>query len=214
MLLVRHGETQANLDGIYHGRLDSPLTGRGREQALRIGGHLASMAGAARFRIVASPQPRAVQTAHIIADCLGSAIADILLDDRLREVSIGAWEGLSHAEIEKLEPGTFDNDGRHDWFFRAPGGEPYESFSARVADWLREFSATPSRVVVTHGIVGRVLRGIYAGLPRLEALALPIPQDRIFRLSDGAIEEILIETNGTAVRPASAEANGAQRAGS
>jgi hypothetical protein len=39
-------------------------------------------------------------------------------------------------------------------------------------------------------VVTRVLRGLYAGLPRAAALRLPVPQDRIFRLGDGSIEEI------------------------
>ena len=208
MLLVRHGETQANLNGIYHGGLDSPLTGRGIEQALTIGLHIARMAGADEFRMVASPQPRALRTAQLIRDCLGGGSLDIRLDERLREVSIGGWEGLSHAEIEKLAPGVFDEDGRHEWFFRAPGGETYAGFSARIADWLREYAETPSLVVVTHGIVGRVLRGLYAGLPRLEALALPIPQDRVFRLSHGIIEEILVDADGKAARLESSRQQG------
>ena len=200
MLLVRHGETQANLDRVYHGRLDSPLTDRGVEQALAIGRHIASMAGAREFRIVASPQPRARRTAQIIGQCLGNVTPDIALDDRLREVSIGSWEGLKYEEIAKLAPGTFDGDGLYAWCFRAPGGETYDGFSARIAGWLREFAGDPSLVVVTHGIVARVLRGLYAGLPRLEALALPIPQDRIFQLSRGIIEEIAIDTGRKSVR--------------
>jgi broad specificity phosphatase PhoE len=200
MLLVRHGETQANLNRVYHGRLDSPLTDRGVEQARAIGRHIASMAGAREFRIVASPQPRARQTAQIVCECLGKGTSDIALDDRLREVSIGSWEGLNHEEIAKLAPGAFNGDGRYAWCFRAPGGETYDRFSARIAGWLREFAGDPSLVVVTHGIVARVLRGLYAGLPRLEALALPIPQDRIFHLSRGVIEEIVINTGRKSVR--------------
>jgi broad specificity phosphatase PhoE len=47
-------------------------------------------------------------------------------------------------------------------------------------------------IVVSHGVVARVLRGLYASLPRAVALSLPVPQDRIFRLADGTIEEIVI----------------------
>jgi hypothetical protein len=84
--------------------------------------------------------------------------------------------------------------------FRAPEGEPYESFSARIENWLRESDGDPNLIVVTHGIVARVLRGLYTGLPRLAALSLPIPQDRIYRLSHGAIEEIVIEGAPTTIR--------------
>lgn len=43
---------------------------------------------------------------------------------------------------------------------------------------------------MARGIVTRVLRGVYAGLTRIAALRLPVPQDRVFRLADGAIDEI------------------------
>jgi broad specificity phosphatase PhoE len=45
---------------------------------------------------------------------------------------------------------------------------------------------------VTHGVVKRILRGLYAGLSPAVAMRLPVPQDRIFRLADGAIEEITV----------------------
>ena len=47
-------------------------------------------------------------------------------------------------------------------------------------------------IVVTHGVVTRILRGLYAGLPRAAAMRLPVPQDRIFRLAQGTIEEIAV----------------------
>lgn len=171
MLLVRHGETQANLNRVYHGRLDSPLTERGVEQTQAIGRHLALQGDVKPFRIVASPQPRAQRTAEIIRECLGDGATAISPDDRLCEVSIGGWKGLNHQEIEKLAPGTFGGDGRYEWCFRAPDGETYEGFSTRVADWLREAADDPSLIIVTHGIVARVLRGLYAGLSRLAALS-------------------------------------------
>jgi broad specificity phosphatase PhoE len=200
MLLVRHGQTEANLNRIHHGRLDSPLTDRGVEQAQAIGTHIAMLADAKPFRMIASPQPRARRTAEIIRQCLGAPAPALSIDDRLREVEIGDWDGLTQEKIELIAPGTFDGDGRYEWCFRAPGGETYEGFSGRIADWLKEAADDPSLIVVTHGIVARVLRGHYAGLPRLAALSLPIPQDRIFRLSQGAIEEIMIEAGRRAVR--------------
>jgi broad specificity phosphatase PhoE len=114
----------------------------------------------------------------------------VRLDDRLCEVSIGGWEGLSQAEIIALAPGTFDGDGRHNWCFCAPNGETYAEFEARLAGWLSEISDHLALIIVTHGIVARVLRGLYGGLPRSPALSLPIPQDRVFRLADGKIEII------------------------
>ena len=201
MFLVRHGETQANLNRIYHGRFDSPLTERGVGQAQAIGRYLAASPVAGSLRIISSPQPRAHRTAEIIRDCLDDRNpAPITLDERLCEVSIGSWEGRGHKEIAALAPGTFDGDGRHVWCFCAPDGETYDEFSARAGEWLRETGDDPSLIVVTHGIVGRVLRGLYASLPRLTALSLPVPQNQIFHLSRGAVEEIIIEGAPTIVR--------------
>jgi probable phosphoglycerate mutase len=112
-------------------------------------------------------------------------------DDRLREISLGSWDGLDRAEIAALRPGIFDGDNYHEWYFATPDGETYDAFAGRIAAWLAEARDRPL-IVVTHGIVTRVLRGLYASLPRGEALRLPVPQDRIFQLANGSIEEIAV----------------------
>jgi probable phosphoglycerate mutase len=77
-----------------------------------------------------------------------------------------------------------------EWYFRTPDGESYEGFAGRIAAWLAELGDGPI-ITVSHGVVTRVLRGLYAGLPRPDALRLPVPQDCIFRLADGVIEDIV-----------------------
>jgi probable phosphoglycerate mutase len=188
--LVRHGETEWNLARRYQGWGDSPLTRRGVAQAEAIGRALARLPEVADAAILSSPLGRARRTAELIQAALAS-IAPIAFDERLREISIGAWDGLDRDEIAALQPGIFDGDGRHEWYFRTPDGERYETFAGRIGAWLGE-QADGVRIVVAHGIVTRVLRGLYAGLPRAVALSLPVPQDRIFRLADGQIEEIVV----------------------
>jgi broad specificity phosphatase PhoE len=166
MMLVRPGETVANLEQRYHGRLDSPLTERGIAQAQAIGWRLRTLIEASSLEIVSSPQPRAHRTAEIIRECFEGTAPPLRLDERLSEVSIGGWEGLSQPGIIALAPGTFDGDGRHDWCFRAPDGETYDAFEAPISEWLAETIDHPALVVVTHGIVARVLRGLYAAMPR------------------------------------------------
>jgi broad specificity phosphatase PhoE len=188
--LVRHGETEWNRTRRYQGWSDSPLTERGLAQAEAIGHLLCGLPEAQSAELVASPIGRAHHTAEIIRECLGHA-APLRLDDRLREISLGSWDGLDHAEIAALRPGIFDGDGYHGWYFATPDGETYDTFAGRIATWLAEAGKGPL-IVVTHGIVTRVLRGLYAGLPRAEALRQPVPQDRIFRLANGTIEEIAV----------------------
>jgi broad specificity phosphatase PhoE len=188
ILLVRHGETEWNLQRRFQGRFDSPLTERGLAQAHAIGQLIAEMPNAAAARIVASPLGRARRTAEVIGDHLRAA-SELVIDDRLREISIGSWDGLTYRNIEMRSPGIFDGDGRHEWYFRAPDGDSYEAFTVRISEWLKEVAETRLLVAVTHGIVSRVARGLYARLPRATALMLPVPQDKIFGLSGGAIEE-------------------------
>jgi probable phosphoglycerate mutase len=189
ILLVRHGETEWNRARRYQGWSDSPLTPQGVAQAEALGRRLAALPEAAAAEIVASPIGRARRTAEIIAECLGRKTA-VRFDDRLREISLGSWDGLDRREIEARAPGLFaTDDGRWEWYFGTPDGETYDGFAGRIAGWLAELGDAPA-IVVCHGIVTRVLRGLYAGLPRGEALRLAVPQDRIFRLAGGAIEEI------------------------
>jgi probable phosphoglycerate mutase len=189
IFLVRHGETEWNLQRRVQGRFDSPLTERGIAQARAVGRLAAALPDAGSIRIVASPQGRARRTAEIIAEEF-AVVPRLLVDDRLREISVGSWDGLTYREIALRYPGIFDGRGRHEWYFRSPDGDTYEAFAGRVAAWLNEVVEARLLVAVTHGIVSRVLRGLYAGLPRETALTLPVPQDKVFRLSAGVIEEI------------------------
>jgi broad specificity phosphatase PhoE len=189
LLVVRHGETEWNLQRRYQGRSDSPLTERGIAQARAIGQLFASLPEIASAGIVASPIGRARSTAELICEHLPPSAA-LHLDDRLCELSLGSWDGLTYQQIEMRVPGVFDGDGRHEWYFRSPDGERYHAFAARLSAWLKDWDERRVLVVVTHGIVTRVLRGLYAGLPRAVALMLPVPQDKVYRLSGGAIEQL------------------------
>jgi probable phosphoglycerate mutase len=189
IFLVRHGETEWNRSRRYQGWSDSLLTERGIAQAEAIGRRLRALPEAAAAEIVSSPLGRTRRTAEIIAECVGRR-APLRFDDRLKEISLGSWDGLHRNEIAALSPGIFDHD-YFEWYFRTPDGETYDGFAARVGGWLADAGDGPL-IVVAHGIVTRVLRGLYAGLPRAVALSLPVPQDRIFRLAGGAIEDIAV----------------------
>ena len=185
IFLVRHGETEWNRARRYQGWSDSPLTERGLGQAAALGRRLAALPEVAEAEIVASPIGRARRTAEIIAECLGHS-APLRCDDRLREISLGSWDGLDRTEIMARMAARFEE---FEWYFDTPDGETYDAFAGRIAAWLAELDDTPV-IAVCHGVVTRVMRGLYAGLPRASALRLPVPQDRIFRLAGGTIAEI------------------------
>jgi broad specificity phosphatase PhoE len=185
ILLVRHGETEWNRARRYQGWSDSSLTEIGLAQAAALGRRLRAMPEAADAEIVASPLGRARRTAEIIAKCLGRT-GPPRLDERLREISLGAWDGLLRKEVRQRLGAGF---AEYEWYFQTPHGESYDEFAGRIAAWLDDVGDRPV-IAVCHGVVTRVLRGRYAGLPRAAALRLAVPQDRIFRLAGGAIEEI------------------------
>jgi probable phosphoglycerate mutase len=187
-LLIRHGETQWNAERRYQGQLDSPLTGRGIAQAEAIGRRLAELRELTSAPVVASPLGRARHTAEII--CAKLNRTGFETDDRLREITLGSWDGLFRDEIAALSPGIFDTHGPSEWYFHSADGERYAAFEARLAGFLGDARGRPMLIIVAHGVVSRVLRGLYAGMSREQALRLPVPQDRIFRLSEGRIEEL------------------------
>jgi probable phosphoglycerate mutase len=190
LLLIRHGETEWNVTRRYQGQLDSPLTERGVAQAAAIGRRVSELPEFDAAPVVASPLGRARQTAEII--CARRRRRAFETDDRLREITLGSWDGLYRDEIAARSPGIFETHGSYEWYFHSADGERYDAFHARLAAFLQDALTRPMLIIVAHGVVSRVLRGLYAGLPRDAALSLPVPQDRIFRLAEGRIEELQV----------------------
>ena len=187
--LVRHGQTEFNREGRLQGSLDSPLTALGEAQARAIGRRLAELTSA-DTAIISSPQGRARRTAALLRES-GGFSAEIELDPRLAEVSLGGWDGLTRTQIADADPGFSFEPPPPDWYFRSPDGESYADVATRVGDWVETFRRHPSDlIVVSHGVAGRVLRGIYAGTPVEEALRFPVPQDAIFQLHQERIERL------------------------
>jgi len=187
--LIRHGQTAFNLARRYQGGLDSPLTRLGEDQAARVGRRLGELL-APETPMVCSPLGRARRSAEIIR-AAGGFTGPFAEDARIREISLGEWDGLTDEDIEFAFPGARDGTTRWNWHFRAPRGERLEGFTARLSEWLEAALAGPLPVIaVSHGLAGRVLRGLYAGMDPDEALKLDVPQDAFFRLADGAVERI------------------------
>jgi probable phosphoglycerate mutase len=156
LFILRHGETEWNREGRLQGHLDSPLTHLGRAQAARQAAILARVLPRGA-RALTSDSLRARETARI---ALRGLALPVDADPRLREVALGAWQGLTIAEVRA---GADGEGPRHAWKFEAPGGERLDALAARAAAVLAEI-AGPT-VIVTHGLTSRVLRCLALGLP-------------------------------------------------
>ena len=136
----------------------------------------------APFEIHVSPLGRALETAARIA----LAVPFIARGDaRLMEVTTGSWDGMTLYEIDIEYPGALEGADAFDWYFRSPDGETFDSGCARVKSWLSGISMPT--IAVSHGLTGRLIRGIYLGMSRKEMLELPVPQDGFYRLEHGQV---------------------------
>jgi probable phosphoglycerate mutase len=188
---ARHGETTWNLEGRMQGHLDAPLTTRGLREARRDGAALRSLIeGDEPYALIFSPLGRTRETAKIIAEETRQYLSTQRSDFRLREVSWGEWDGLTITEIKTRFPEKWQAHLADRWNVGAPGGESYRVLYERVADWLDSVRNEPRLIVVSHGALGRVLRGIYLGLKPDEVLQLKEPQDALIRLAQGTVATI------------------------
>ncbi len=150
LILIRHGETLWNTERRMQGQLDSALTERGVWQACRLGERLQALPFTTLY---SSDLPRARLTAQGIADVTGHAIID---DERLRERHFGLFEGMTRAEMEKLDPEIYVRFMSRDPHYAVPGGESPAGFFARCRAVLEELAtrhAGETIAIVTHGLV-------------------------------------------------------------
>jgi len=150
LILVRHGETEGNVQQVWHGALDSPLTPRGQLQVSATAERIAQLhhhAPIAAFYV--SPLPRAQRTAAAIATAIGLAP---IIDVGLREFDLGAWEGRTFVELRNQE--NLWERWRQDPSFTPPHGESPRSFHARVVATMTRLAANhvgQTILIVTHG---------------------------------------------------------------
>ena len=191
--LFRHGETVWNAERRAQGLLDSPLTAAGREQARSMGralGRELRSAGHSPSSVIvrASPLGRVRETLAIATEAAGLGHDEGSFDHRLREMSWGDWDGLNGAEIEARWPGAMAARRLDHWHYQPPNGENYVMAVERARPALDDIVMLAMEqpvAVFAHGAIGRVLRGLFLGVPEVEILAMDQPQDAFYRLHGG-----------------------------
>jgi broad specificity phosphatase PhoE len=169
--LIRHGEITQSEPRRFIGQSDIPLTDFGREQASRMGDFLASQSV---DRVVCSPLSRCLESANTICERLDGYLR--VLPD-LCEISLGAWEGLSVAEVRARFPGVYEARGMNLAGFRPQGGESF-------VDLLRR--SWPAFESIVYGEDERVAIIAHSGVNRvLLCRILDIPLGNLLRLEQG-----------------------------
>jgi glucosyl-3-phosphoglycerate phosphatase len=157
LVLLRHGLTPWNAERRFQGHADIELTETGHTQAAAAAQVLASYAP---VQLWCSDLSRAVQTAEYVAEA--TQLVPVL-DERLREIHVGDFEGKTHPEI-------LEEYGPEPWDYAAYGGESDAALAARVAGTLLEIAAglgpQETAVVVSHGHAIRSGAAAYLGIDR------------------------------------------------
>ncbi len=168
---IRHGETDWNAEGRWQGRAPIPLNATGRAQAEAVGRWLA--AHGPRLEILySSPNVRAWQTAQaVVAAYAASGHAlELVGDERLQEVDVGDWQGLTRAEVEAWD-GEYFARHRADWHnVPTRGGESRVQLKARACAAFEEITARHAGQIVgivSHGgTLGMLIEGLFGVIER------------------------------------------------
>jgi probable phosphoglycerate mutase len=190
LLLVRHGETVWNQENRWQGQADTPLSETGREQARRLAQRLRAEGRPVRA-IYASDLSRAFHTAEILGEVLGVPPTP---DVGWREMDIGAWSGLTTAEVIARHAGEWERLRAGEDLPRG-GGETFAQFQERIvrsAERLRVQHSEEQIVIVTHGGAVRAFL--------LHCRGLDVSQFRqIDKIGNTGLSEVTLSASGGAV---------------
>jgi probable phosphoglycerate mutase len=187
---IRHGETEWNADGRLQGTQDIPLNDLGRQQAADAGSILADLfardeRSGQSLAFVASPLGRARSTMELVRCALELPPADYSIDDRLREIGYGDWEGSTLKQMQASDPEVFARRQADKWTVPPPGGESYAAVQMRMRDWYD--SLLVDTVAVAHGGTARALMVALGIETSASAADLTIEQGAVYVFGDGGL---------------------------
>lgn len=188
LILVRHGQTDANAAGLLLGRTDPPLNDVGRAQAAEIAARV-SVYGPER--VITSPLLRTVETAEIVGAACGLSVT---VEDRLVEVDYGEYDGLPFADL----PSDLVRRWRTEPEFAPPGGESLASVGVRMAALGAEILAdlgTAPVVAVSHVSPIKAAVCWALGLPDLASWRMRLDNASMTRLAPGPEGPVLLSFN-------------------
>ncbi|WP_078551980.1 histidine phosphatase family protein [Bacillus alkalicellulosilyticus] len=162
LYITRHGETVWNTQKRMQGWSDSELTETGKNNAVSLGKRIKEVKFEA---IYTSPSKRSVTTANLIK---GKRKTPIILDDNLRELNMGKWEGETLSTIEANYPKEFHDFWNAPHLYCSINGESFSELKTRVlkaVHSIQEKYSTGTILVVTHSVVIKTLLAYFKGYP-------------------------------------------------
>jgi len=166
LILIRHGETDWNVEGRWQGQADVPLNARGRQQVTQLAQSLANMGITV---IVSSDLSRAAETARALAHATGLSIH---FDPRLREIHQGEWQGQSIGKIQANYSEALRQRNKNPAAIAAPGGETATQVLGRflaAVEQIRRDYPDETVAVVSHGYALALLIAHYRQVPLEQA---------------------------------------------
>lgn len=160
--LVRHGDTLQAAEGYFAGDIDPPLTDHGLAQAEAVG---RVAPGLKLDAVYVSPKRRARQTAE---PTLRACKLEPIVEDGLREIAYGAWEGRKESEIKASDPEAFAAWTMDPALVAPPGGESAFAIAARALPCLlraRREHPTGRVMFVSHKATIRIIVCALLGVP-------------------------------------------------
>ena len=149
LYLIRHGQTDWNLEGRYQGQSDVPLNEKGIAQVQSL---IEKLNGHSFAAIYSSDLMRARQTAEPIAKALGM---EVNIDKRLREINQGEWEGVLVDDIKARYAGIWSQRTVNPASVRPPRGETVGEVAERVyavLDYISRLIPNGQLLIVSHGL--------------------------------------------------------------
>ena len=194
LILVRHGESEWNRAGRIQGQINSPLTDLGINQAKAIREYLSGILLNQQLEIYTSPLDRALQTAEIIAQGIEYPSRKIIIEERLNDFNVGEISGtFGWDKVAEIFPEQAQLRLQDPMRFHPSGGESGAEFEARLRSLLEDLKDDDAlKLMVSHGIVNKFIRGILKNLSGKEMVELGESQNTIYRLEQGEETEIKI----------------------
>ena len=194
LILVRHGESEWNRAGRIQGQVNSPLTDLGINQAKAIRDYLSGILLNQELEIYTSPLDRALQTAEIIAQGIDYPSRKIIIEERLNDFNVGEISGtFGWDKVAEIFPEQAQLRLQDPMRFHPSGGESGAEFEARLRSLLEDLMDDGTlKLLVSHGIVNKFIRGILKNLSGKEMVELGESQNTIYRLEQGEETEIKI----------------------